>query len=267
MQTNNYFLAVGEAGLERMKTLNTLYNPSAEAFIEKCIDLEGKRVLDIGAGIGELSAWFATQTGGNGQVIGIDQSAEQVELANGLKDSALEHLSFIDASSNLHTETGQKFDLVHARWLLLHSLQPEQMIADMKSLLSDGGKLVLQDCVTSSAFCTPHSEAFEKFIDGWVKVSHNKKINHLVGDNLVALLTEQNMKVQHYEVFQPLLLSDAERALPRLSLKETQDVHIDSQVYQPEQINSLLNELKEIETGDYSIGFVRNVMVCATCAK
>jgi SAM-dependent methyltransferase len=260
MRTDDYFLAVGERGLPRMQILNDVYAPHSLAFLAHDGSLRGKRVLDVGVGTGLFTRLLAREVGPEGRVVGVDQSADQVAFA---ARHAQPGLSFSVCSSyDLASIEGQ-FDLVHARWLLLHSTAPADAIAAMKAKLAPGGALVLEDCVTDSAFCYPESRAFGKFIDGWLRVSARRGIDPHVGDALVPLVRNAGLRVTRYAVFQPLLTTPEQRSLIRSSFEETAGVHVECNVYSEREIAATVAELRDVEQGKASLGFVRNVSVRA----
>lgn len=260
MRTDRYYLGVGERGRRRMSILNEIYNPHSCAFLLKDGSLRGKRVLDVGVGAGLLSRWLAREVGAEGSVLAVDQSEEQIALASRSPEPGLRFS--VCSSYDLGTIDG-RFDLVHARWLLLHSTAPADAIAAMKAKLAVGGAIVLEDCITDTAFCFPPSGIFGKFIDGWLGVAQARGLNPRIGDSLVPLLRDAGLRVTRYEVFQPLLVSAEQRSLISSSLEETARVHAECNIYSEQEIAETVQELRHLEKGSSCLGFVRNVTVRA----
>ncbi|GHH83689.1 methyltransferase [Kitasatospora indigofera] len=108
----------------------------------------GTRCLDIGAGTGTISRWLAGEAGVD-EVLAVDRDVRFLEpLAGG----ALRTLA-ADV-----TEPGfapGRFDLVHARFVLMHLPEHRRVAARLCELLNPGGRLVLGDAVDLTTAAPP----------------------------------------------------------------------------------------------------------------
>src|SRR5476649_2325054 len=78
---SHYVMKTGDAGAERLEMVNEYYNPLSRDFLLASGLKPGMRVLELGCGLGILSAWIAEIIGINGKLIAIDQSEQQLTIA------------------------------------------------------------------------------------------------------------------------------------------------------------------------------------------
>lgn len=80
----------------------------------------GMRVLDLGCGVGDLSLWIAKLVGPNGLVVGVDESAEAIDVAEKRSTVAGQcyWTRFVTADPNTFVPD-QRFDAVVVRRDLL----------------------------------------------------------------------------------------------------------------------------------------------------
>ena len=104
------------------------------------------RIADIGCGAGELLAFLASE--GYTNAIGVDGSAQQVELADARGIAAVRHG---DASVFLAEHVGE-FDAIFAIDLLEHLAKDEviDMLRLVRAALRPGGRFVAQTCNAAS---------------------------------------------------------------------------------------------------------------------
>jgi 2-polyprenyl-3-methyl-5-hydroxy-6-metoxy-1,4-benzoquinol methylase len=104
----------------------------------------GKRVLEVGCGIGTDSINFARA---GGRVTAVDISGESLRIASeraavmGLAD----RIHFIQANAEELTSAvaGELYDLVYSFGVVHHTPHPERALAQMRALVAPGGTLKL----------------------------------------------------------------------------------------------------------------------------
>src|ERR1700752_4393831 len=93
---NSYVVQVGEAGKTRLDLLNNVFGPYSERFLNLAGLKNGMHVLDVGCGTGNMSCKIAELIGTTGSVVGIDNSAEQLLIAQEqAKKNKLTNTNFI----------------------------------------------------------------------------------------------------------------------------------------------------------------------------
>lgn len=106
-------------------------------------ELQGKRVLDVGCGVGDLSFMFA---GHGANVVGIELDAKKVARATKIAEQwHFDELRFIarDALTIEQMNLGQ-FDAIFCIAVLEHVQDDFGLLRQMQSVLRPGGILVLQ---------------------------------------------------------------------------------------------------------------------------
>jgi len=132
-----------EAGLESRRSLydNRVGPDPREVMWNEVVDLEPRRVLEVGPGPGEVSARMLSELGC--QVVAIDISERMVALARARGVDArvgdVEDLPFAD----------EEFDVVIAAWVLFHVRDIDRGLGEVARVLAPGGRLV---AVTNSEY-------------------------------------------------------------------------------------------------------------------
>ncbi len=118
------------------KTLHDI-NPLRLQFIEKYINLSGKRVIDVGCGGGILTEALARQ---GADATGIDLSEELIDVADlhGLETGVNAHYQKISAE-NMAAQQPHSFDAVTCMEMLEHVPDPAAIIDSCAAMVKPGG--------------------------------------------------------------------------------------------------------------------------------
>jgi SAM-dependent methyltransferase len=118
-------------------------------------ELEGLRILDIGSGSGRDCFIASKLVGENGEVIGVDMTDEQLEVANAYVDYHTEKFGYrksnvkfvkgnIDNLDDLNLEK-ESFDLVISNCVINLSLDKKKLLESIYKLLKPGGEMYFSD--------------------------------------------------------------------------------------------------------------------------
>jgi SAM-dependent methyltransferase len=130
---------------DRLQVLAAVWDPVTRASLE-CIGVaRGWSCWEVGAGYGTIARWLAERVGPTGQVLATDLDARFLEPLRSATLRVAGHDIVRDALP------AQRFDLVHARLLLCHLPEREQVLDRMIEALKPGGWLVIEDCDVSLA--------------------------------------------------------------------------------------------------------------------
>ena len=154
----------------------------------------GKRVLDVGCGIGDLSFLMAAR---GAEVVGVELDEEKVERATAIaRRWKFQQLRFIAGDVMRLDQMGLgQFDVITCIALLEHIQQDEALLTQMLSLLRPGGLLVVE--VPSATRKTiPEVEA----ADGHVRPGY-------FSDQLGTLLKRVGFRVKKRRTLDPLGLN------------------------------------------------------------
>jgi SAM-dependent methyltransferase len=149
----------------------------------------GQHVADIGCGPLGIINLLADRVGETGQVVGVDADppmlvrAQEVVGALGLRNVSL---TLADLS-----DTGlepSSLDLAHARFVLMHSPEPERVLAEMSALVRPGGTVALEDADWVSWVCQPPHPAWDRLRDALAELAGRLGLDLFIGRRLPGLL-------------------------------------------------------------------------------
>ena len=138
--TDRYGTDDSEVDIERVRLgmLAAARDPKTFAVLDRIGVTPGMHVLEVGAGSGSVSAWFADKVGSDGRVMSADIDLQfHEEMPGNVIVRALDIEK--DSVPTAH------FDIVHARALLQHVPSREEVIPKLIDALKPGGWLVLED--------------------------------------------------------------------------------------------------------------------------
>ncbi|MDQ4012074.1 MAG: methyltransferase domain-containing protein [Actinomycetota bacterium] len=127
--------------------------------------------MEAGAGAGSVARWLSAQVGPIGRVLAVDLDTRYLHELN---EPSLDVQQMDLRTDELPRNT---FDLIHARALLMHVPQREQILDALVAALSPGGVLLIEDAdhfPVPAAESTLHAEVFEAFFDSAVRAGMAK---------------------------------------------------------------------------------------------
>jgi SAM-dependent methyltransferase len=105
----------------------------------------GMRVLDLGSGVGHVAQLVASLVGPEGSVLGVEQSAEALEVAETRRAQAgLANVRFVQGDVRTF-EAGTEFDAVVGRLILFHLPDPAAVVRHHLGALRPGGIVAMVD--------------------------------------------------------------------------------------------------------------------------
>lgn len=122
------------------------------------IDLNGKKILDIGSGLGGVDFYLAQKY--SADIIGVDcvarmvQDAQARALNTPLKGSV--QFTLVEPDTYPYTFADATFDIVFSKEALLHVENKEPLIKELLRVLKQGGQLVILDWLVAGPQLGPH---------------------------------------------------------------------------------------------------------------
>jgi len=123
----------------RLDILSALFDPSTFRHIDALGIAPGWRCWEVGAGGPSVVRWLAGRVGDGGRVLATDIDVSWAQAAAGPAVEVRRHDVARDAPPD------ERFDLVHARLVLVHVTDRDAALRTMVDALAPGGWLVVED--------------------------------------------------------------------------------------------------------------------------
>lgn len=128
------FSSAGDLGLEQLICLSELLDDDSTRSLAEIVQ-PGWRCLDVGSGLGTVAHWLADRAG---EVVAVDLHPDHIQPRPGLD---VRRHDIRDGAP------GGPFDLIHARMVLLHLSDREEVLRQLIDALEPGGWLVLSEFI------------------------------------------------------------------------------------------------------------------------
>ena len=174
----------------RLTRMNRLLN---QASLREVRPQPGERVLDVGAGLGQLTRALARAAGT--RAVAIERS--ETQIAEALRQAEAEgEADLLDLRRGdvldfpLRAEEWGAFDLAHARFLLEHVPDPLAVVRQMVRALRSGGRVVLEDDDHDVLRLWPEPPGFASLWQAYMATYPRAGNDPDMGRKLVRLLAE-----------------------------------------------------------------------------
>jgi SAM-dependent methyltransferase len=101
----------------------------------------GESVLDVGCGLGPTTIELAKMVGPGGRAVGLDVSAQMIELAR-QRAAGQSNIEFIADDAVTHSFTARFADLLFSRFGVMFFGDPVAAFANLRNALKPGGRLL-----------------------------------------------------------------------------------------------------------------------------
>jgi SAM-dependent methyltransferase len=146
---------------DRFHVLSDVYDPPSWAALSRTGLAPGSRCLEIGGGSGSIGARLAAAVGPTGSVMITDIDTR---LMHGL-EAEHDNVEVVRHDVRADALPPARFDLVHARLVLLHLPERQEVLDKIILALRPGGWLVLEefDCGWTPVLAAPSADAAALF--------------------------------------------------------------------------------------------------------
>jgi ubiquinone/menaquinone biosynthesis C-methylase UbiE len=180
----------------RLSSLNELLN---QACLRELALTGGEAVLDVGSGLGQFTRDMARAVAPDGRVIGVEQDEQQLAEAR-RQAQEVDEVDLVEwrhgDALELPLEKSEwgRFDVAHARFVLEHVREPEQVVRQMVRAVRRGGRVVLADDDHQVLRLWPEPPGFVKLWQAYIRAYEHLGCDPFVGRRLVALLRDAGAK-------------------------------------------------------------------------
>jgi SAM-dependent methyltransferase len=170
---------------ERLDLLEQVFDGGTRHYLEALSPPVGGSCLEVGAGAGSIARWLCERVGPGGRVVATDLDTDFLET---LTEENLEVRRHDIVSDELETDA---FDLIHARLVLEHLAERDDVVRRLAAALRPGGWLVLEDFDWGSLAVAPGcagGDVLERALEAAWKVFAAAGCDHYYGRALPAAL-------------------------------------------------------------------------------
>jgi SAM-dependent methyltransferase len=239
MKPARYTLATGAKEVERLRLLQEAYGPQSQALLRRAGLHEGQHVVEFGCGSGNMTCWLATQLGASGAVVGLDNSAAQIEQARRQADErGLHNIQFVVADAYAPGLPAASFDMAYGRLVLMHLERPADGLRAMRDLVRPGGRVLCEEMDLSRWVCDPPSALMERQFQLNLGLGEHHGASFRLGTSLHRLFRQVGLSSAEVSASFPFALRDETKRLIGLSFLE----------FGPQLVQEGLASQAEVET-------------------
>jgi ubiquinone/menaquinone biosynthesis C-methylase UbiE len=138
--TSEYTLAnTWEKARRRVSLIEELYDDTTTARLSRLGVRPGWQCLEVGAGGGSIARWMCDQVGPSGRVVAVDFEPRF------LAADPRPNLEIVQRDVTAEELPGDGYHLIHARALLVHLANRDELVHQMARRLRPGGVLLLEE--------------------------------------------------------------------------------------------------------------------------
>ena len=167
-------------------------------YLNKIGVIKGWHCLEIGAGRESIAAWLCREVGSKGKVTAIDIDARF------LKTYSLDNLEIIEDDIRRYNPEAEKYNLIHARDVLVHIENREILLQKMIKWLRYGGWILLEepDVITDAADSSSPvdmQELYQKVTESIYRFLQGKGLDPYFGRKIFGILKSSGFALLHAE--------------------------------------------------------------------
>lgn len=242
-----YALATGEKAASRLSLVQSVYGPDAERLLHSVGIQPGQRVVDLGCGTGASLPWFSRAVGPGGEVLGLDASAGQLDVARQhCEDLGIENVTFVKADVY---ETGLEpvhFDVAHCRLLLCHLQKPQDCIQEMARIVKPGGIVVCADIDLERLTSIPSTPGYTKMRELYLKRRQLDGLVNDIGPKLAGPMLNAGLIQPEMAIFQPVYFRGEKKRLWELTFAESSARTLEKGIISEPDLQELLDQLADV---------------------
>ena len=239
----HYVIRGGVEGRERLRVLARVMRETTRTLFGRLGVGEGLTCLDAGCGGGDVTLELARRVSPAGRVVGVDIDETKLELAR--REAAELGVTNVEfrAGDVSEGEARPVYDVVCARFLLTHLVNPARAVAAFYDNLRPGGLLIVEDIEARGCFSHPESGAFVRFVELYRAAVRRRGGDPDIGPRLPGLLAGGGFEGVGLNVVQPAATRGELKTLGPLTLENIADAVVQDGLAAREEVVALAEEL------------------------
>lgn len=259
---SKYILKVGNEGSERLDFINQVFAPYSQYFLTDVGLKSGMNVIEIGCGTGIMTTWIAKQVGGNGRVVAIDASIEQLKYAEiNAKKQGLLNIEFVNVNAEEINFKKNSFDFAYSKLLLMHLQNPAYVLNKLYELLKSKGILSCEEPTAASLLTHPHHKIIEKMNKHFIQLGEKRGMDFNIGDKLPELFLKMSLSLIRPRFIQPIIPMEMAKEFLLLGAKEVSDAMLKENLITEQELYDMITELNTTEESAAYYAFPRQIQI------
>ena len=244
MQQKQYIIRGGEQGRVRLVVLSRVMRPATLSFLNRAGIRPGMNCLEIGCGSGDVAFDLARIVAPAGRVVATDIDEIKLQLAS--QEAAKNYLTNLEFRlADILEDEIEKFDFVHARFVLSHLANPQKALEKVRQAVLPGGVLAVEDVDFRGHFCHPKCGAFSRYIELYTKTAQRRDVDPNIGPRLPGLLISAGFEKVQVNVVQVAAMSDESKLMAPLTMENIGDSVLAEALASRAEIDRVVHELYE----------------------
>lgn len=176
--------------LGRLRLIEAAVDSDTISLLEETGVTTGWSCLELGAGAGSIVEWLGIRVGQEGSVVAVDKKTAYLRRFSSPPYSVVEGDFLILARE-------AKVDLLHARYVLIHNKQDDEILKKIQAVVKPGGCVVLEEPdFTSAKLLNPSGdEAHQRVNEAICRMFTNAGLDPACGLNLPRKATEVGLDI------------------------------------------------------------------------
>jgi predicted O-methyltransferase YrrM len=173
----------------RLQAIEAIFDPSSQRRIVTAGIKPGAVCLEVGAGAGSLMRWMAEQVGPSGRVTAVDINTRFLT-------NPPANVTVVEGDVRTLNLERESFDLIHARYVLVHIPEYEKVLDSLWKALKIGGALVIEepDFTAYRGLSGVEVESFDKVHQAILRMYKDKGVDPALGSKLPNLFQSVGAK-------------------------------------------------------------------------
>ena len=200
---STYIIRGGPEGRERLRLVARVMAPSTTDLLDRVGVAQDADCLDVGCGGGDVTLELARRAHA-GHVVGIDLDEAKLEIARAeAREAGADNIDYrcLDLRN---PDLESAYDVVHARFVLSHLVDPQAAVDGLVRVLRPGGALVVVDIEKAATLCEPPHRSFERYIELYTLAARARGVDPDIGPRLPAILANAGLRPVQVNVVQPV---------------------------------------------------------------
>ncbi|MGW1617463.1 class I SAM-dependent methyltransferase [Streptomyces sp. NPDC002285] len=190
----SYQLGSEPTELERLALQGRALEPATRALLRAAGIRPGMRVLDLGSGAGDVSFLVAELVGPNGKVIGVEQSADAIALAEArARQRLVSNVRFVQGDIH-EPASGGPFDAIVGRMVLMYAPDPPAVLRTQAELLRPGGVVAPVEMDMWAAGSRPDTPLVSHTVSWLIEAFDQANAPTALGPALVEVLRKAGLR-------------------------------------------------------------------------